>query len=75
MPSAFIVLYNNEMYNGITGIAELACVTSALLTETYALQFTLSNCFVISKAVASKWSFARPIVPFLYTASVTSGPM
>ena len=54
-----------EMYKGITGIAELACVTNALFTDTYALQFTLSNCFVISNAVASKWSFARPIVPFL----------
>ncbi len=53
------------MYNGITGIAELACVTNALFTETYAfpsIDFKLS---VISKAVASKWSLALPIVPFL----------
>jgi hypothetical protein len=30
-----MILYNKEIYNGITGIAELACVTNALLTETY----------------------------------------
>jgi hypothetical protein len=36
MNSSFIILYNKEMYNGITGMAELACVTNALFTETKA---------------------------------------
>jgi hypothetical protein len=31
LPSLF---YNKEIYKGITGIAELACVTKALFTET-----------------------------------------
>lgn len=51
------------MYNGITGIAELACVTSALFTETYAFPFILFKLSVILNAVASKLSFAFPIVP------------
>ncbi len=63
VPSSFIILYNREIYNGITGIAELACVTNALLTETNAFPFTSDKFLVISKAVASKLSFARPIVP------------
>jgi len=59
-----MVLYNNEMYKGITGIAELAWVTNALFTDTYAFPLIDAKSFVISKAVASRWSFARPMVPF-----------
>ena len=34
------------MYKGITGIAELACVTNALFTDTYALPFKTAKDFV-----------------------------
>ena len=42
------------MYKGITGIAELACVTSALFTETYEFQPIDFKSSEIVKAVASK---------------------
>jgi hypothetical protein len=31
---SFIIFIQKEIYKGITGIAELACVTKALFTET-----------------------------------------
>jgi hypothetical protein len=52
IPSSFIILYNKEIYNGITGIAELAWVTSALFTETYALPPIEAKLSVIVNAVA-----------------------
>ena len=42
------------MYNGITGIAELACVTNALFTETYAFPPIDFKSSEMVKAVASK---------------------
>lgn len=39
------------MYNGITGMAELACVTKALFTDTKALPLIDFNLSLIAKAL------------------------
>jgi hypothetical protein len=50
MPSSLIILYNIEIYNGITGIAELAWVTNALFTDTNACPSIDSKLSEIEKA-------------------------
>ncbi len=54
------------MYSGTTGMAELACVTSALFTEMKALPppFSLRSESMFL-AARSRSFFASPIVPFL----------
>jgi hypothetical protein len=56
-PFLFIILYNNEIYNGITGIAELAWVTNALLTET-CFNINISQAVSDAKSTSLKMIFS-----------------
>ena len=61
-PSAFITLNKAEIYKGIIGIAELACVTTAFNEETYASPFKPFVDSLIACVARSRSSFALPIV-------------
>ena len=65
VPLCFITENRIEIYSGTTGIAALACVTTALLTEMYARNCRSAKSRVNAAAVRFRSSFARPIVPSL----------
>ncbi len=65
VPSSFITLNSSERYSGIIGIAELACVTTALSTATRASPPPWAASLArIAGTVRSRSFLAAPIEPF-----------